>query len=228
MATLAEAAKQLGSNKVIMNSYVDYEMGKQTWFFSPNPNLDGATSKPRDFKPKKWNNLSVRQKMTIATLAGFGVEGKGININNKSHSLKLVEGYNKWQDNLYSVFWSDGGGKKWLCNVFVGDAIYLFNGTSFASGNKHYYSPNQIYYNHSPLKKRESYKDVEIGDIVLFGETHMEIITDIEHNWIADDGFCSIGAGRPNKSEMGIEKCDGFFSDNTREIDNRNHSYYYL
>ncbi len=102
-----------------------------------------------------------------------------------------------WRSDLYSVFWSDvSNGKRWLCNVFVGDAIYLYNRKNFTSGNNHYYDPSQIYMGKSFLRKRNSYKDVQKGDIVVFGSSHVEIIIDIENNWIDDNGFCSIGAGR--------------------------------
>ena len=60
------------------------------------------------------------------------------------------------------------GGKLWLCNVFVGDAIYLYNGKNFTSENNHYYDPSQIYMGKSFLRKRNSYKDVKAGDICGF------------------------------------------------------------
>ena len=124
-------------------------------------------------------------------------------------------------------------GKLWLCNVFVGDAIYLYDGRNFTSGNDHYYDPSQIYMGKSFLRKRKSYKDVEAGDIVVFGTSHVEIITSVQNNWILDDGFCSIGAGRGGSGEsgrdnMGKVKCDGFFSGITRELDNSDNSYYSL
>ena len=75
--------------------------------------------------------------------------------------------------------------KHWLCNVFVGDAIYLYNGRNFTSGNNHYYDPSQIYMGQSFLRKRSSYKDAQAGDIVVsrnfLGEwSHVEIITSIK------------------------------------------------
>jgi hypothetical protein len=120
--------------------------------------------------------------------------------------------------------------------VFVGDAIYLCNRSSFTSANQHYYDPRQIYRGQSPLKKRRNYKDVEVGDIVVFGDYHMEIITQLRKNyWIADDGFCSIGAGRAdnptNKEGDGKPRCDTAFSfalGDTREIGDKNNSYYYI
>ncbi|GFD75426.1 hypothetical protein KUL113_48460 [Tenacibaculum sp. KUL113] len=69
---LAEIAKQLATNKEIMDSYWKYHERKQNCFFSPNPNLDGATRRPMfpsliDWKKlksserkRKWNNLSMK------------------------------------------------------------------------------------------------------------------------------------------------------------------------
>ncbi|WP_422092011.1 hypothetical protein [Tenacibaculum ovolyticum] len=140
---------------------------------------------------------------------------------------------NGWRSDLYSVFWSDtSDGKRWLCNVFVGDAIYMNNRKNFTSGNNHYYDPSQIYMGKSSLRKRNNYKDVEAGDICVFGTHHVEIITSIQKNLIADDGFCSIGAGRGVNPETidgdGNIKCDSFFSIGTRELENNNNTYFYI
>lgn len=43
---LVEAAKRLGADKEIMDSYWAYHEREQNWFFSPNPQLEGAASKP--------------------------------------------------------------------------------------------------------------------------------------------------------------------------------------
>ena len=60
----------------------------------------------------------------------------------------------------------------------------------------------------SSLKKRNSYKEVQGGDIVVFGEQHVEIITSIENHLIADNGFCSIGAGRGERGSDGMVNLD--------------------
>ena len=250
---LAAAAKRLGSDTVIMDSYWKYYGREQNWFFSPNLNLDNAASRPYSFptqesweklKPKereaKWQRLSSRQRMTISALAGFGYQGKGINLDNSHHFAKLREGYKKWRPDLYSVFWSDErNGNRWLCNVFVGDAIYLCNKRSFTAGNKHYFAPRQIYSGQSFLRKRSRYKDVQIGDIIVFGTYHVEIITQLKKDyWIADDGFCSIGAGRAIHPEAiqgdgdGKPRCDTFYESSiisdSRELGDRRNSYYHL
>jgi hypothetical protein len=178
---LAEAAKRLGSDTVIMDSYWKYHEREQNWFFSPNWSLDNAQKRPSSFptegdwaqlkskeRQDKWDDFSSKQRMTISSLAGFGYEGRGINLDNSNHFSRLREGYKKWRSDLFSVFWSDDSiGNGWLCNVFVGDAIYLYNKKSFTSANQHYFDPKQIYAGHSTLNKRRNVKDVQVGDIVV-------------------------------------------------------------
>lgn len=242
---LVEAAKKLGSDKEIMDSYWRYHEGEQNWFFSPNPNLKSATPKPHNFpssdswkkktqeeRKQVWNHkLSSNQRMTISELAGFGWEGRGINLNSSAHFTRLTQGLMNWRSDLYSVFWGKGNdGKMWLCNVFVGDAIYLCAKKNFTTEGRHYFDPKQIYLGKSFLRKIDSYKNVKAGDICVFGMGHVEIITKIQpKEYIKDDGFCSIGAGRGgNRGDMGLIKCDSFFSLGTRELDNNKHTYFKL
>ena len=233
---LVKAARQLGADTAVMSSYWKYHTREQNWFFSPNPYLESATRRPALFPDKSsWDNLSPNQRMTISALAGFDYKATGINLDNSSHLLRLRAGYEQWRPDLYSIFWSDNGiGKRWLCNVFVGDAIYRYNGKSFTSGNNHYYDPKQTSLGRSLLHKRSSYKAVEAGDIVVFGTHHMEIITEIRKHWLADDGFCSIGAGRGENPEEqggdGKERCDLTYSrrNEVRELENPDNSYFYF
>ncbi|MCG8698600.1 MAG: hypothetical protein MI922_11140 [Bacteroidales bacterium] len=297
---LADAAKRLGADDTIMHSYWEYHERRQNWFFSPNPNLASATRRPSPLpkletwkkltskeRLQEWKRYSMKQRMTISTLAGFGPEGRRINLDSTNHYSRLQQGLSKWRHDLYSVFWSDNGkGKLWLCNVFVGDAIYMYNRSSFTSSNDHYYDPEQIslvvrsqntisYFNFlfplccvkvfrrsygyacklclalrkkkskifetlfherttgkSNLNKRNSYKEVRVGDIVVIDRTHVEIVTQVNYNWFYDHGFCSIGAGRaahPNHSGGdGTEKCDYFGADEQRELENKNNTFYYL
>ena len=252
---LAEAAKRLGSDTVIMDSYWKYHEREQNWFFSPNWHLDNATKRPASFpsegdwaklkskeRQDKWDNFSSKQRMTICSLVGFGYEGRGINLDNSHHFSRLRAGYNKWRSDLYSVFWSDDNvGKRWLRNVFVGDAIYLYNKKSFTSANQHYFDPRQIYLRQSTLTKRRNVEEVQVGDIVVFGTHHVEIITELRKNQVifagfkSDDGFCSIGAGRGysrtdrNNIGDGKQKCDSAFTPSEdRELGNSEHSYFYL
>lgn len=229
---LADAAIRLGNNRKIMQSYWDFHTRKQNWFFSPNPNLAQATKKPPSFKGwKSWDTYTSKQKSTLAVLAGFHYNAKGIQRKNL-HLSRLNLAFSKWEDRLYSVFWGNLSSHKiWLCNVFVGDAIYLYNKTNFTSSNKHYYDPRQILNGQTSLIKRNSYKEVAPGDIVVIGTGHVEIITSRVNHFIADTGFCSIGAGRGNNEEgsgNGQIKCDGFLFNATRELDNDNNTYFHL
>lgn len=229
---LENAAMQLGENKTIMNSYWHFHKRQQNWFFSPNPKLAGATRKPNAFSSwKHWDGLSSTQKSTLATLGGFHYTASNV-IRNNSHLARLKKAYSNWDSRLYSIFWSNTSAYKiWLCNVFVGDSIYLYNKRSFTSANRHYYDPRQILSGQTSLKKRNSYKEVQPGDIVVIGTGHVEIITSLVSHIFADDGFCSIGAGRGNDRQgtgNGQIKCDQAFSSSTRELDNDYNTYYYL
>ncbi|WP_299431378.1 hypothetical protein [uncultured Aquimarina sp.] len=124
-----------------------------------------------------------------------------------------------------------GSHKIWLCNVFVGDAIYAYSKRSFTSVNRHYYDPRQIINEQSTLKKRANYREVEPGDIVVFGKSHVEIITSITKHVFSDDGFCSIGAGRGQRGSSGdgTIRCDSALSfSESRELENDNNTYFYL
>ena len=63
------------------------------------------------------------------------------------------------------------------------------------------------------------------GAIVVFGTSHMEIVTSRERNKYLDDGFCSIGAGRGTRSSTGTVRCDNIWGDK-REIENKNNHFY--
>ncbi|MCG8699425.1 MAG: hypothetical protein MI922_15320 [Bacteroidales bacterium] len=117
---LAEAAKRLGVDDTVMHSYWEYHERRQNWFFSPNPNLESATRRPSSLpkletwkklnskqRIQEWNRYSTKQRMTISTLAGFGYEAKGINLNRTNHYSRLQQALNQWRHDLCSVFWSN-------------------------------------------------------------------------------------------------------------------------
>jgi len=239
--SLAEAAIKLAGKKAIMDSYYAYNkiLNGQNWFFSPNPKLDNATVRPKSFpttsdklKQVWWADFTLGQRMTISTIAGFGHEGKNINFDNKIQFSKLKRAWQLWPEDLYSIFWQGGEGL-WLCNVFVGDAIYLHDKNfNFMLNNNHYYTPSQIYNGKSPLKIRTSDKDVQVGDIVVFNNDygegeHVEIITKIQRNHMCDDGFCSIGVGRGGtRRDTGSIRCDdSWASEDKREFNHKNTFY---
>lgn len=228
---LADAAKKLGSDKLVMNSYWNVQTRKQSWFFSPNPKLKSATKKPSRFTDwDDWDNLSSNQKRTLACLSGFKQDATNI-IRRDSDLSKLKSGYSKWRNDLYSVFWGNNSSGTWTCNIFIGDAIFLAHGKSITGGNGHYYDPRQIKSGNGPFKARKTIDEVKIGDIVVMhGGSHVEIVTKFKNYLIADKGFCSYGAGRGSEGQMGTEKCDSsdIFGSEDREIKNTKNTYHYL
>jgi hypothetical protein len=61
---LADAADSLAANSLVMDYYSHFESGKYHFFFSPNPHLELATKKPKQFSSwDDWDNiLSQNQK----------------------------------------------------------------------------------------------------------------------------------------------------------------------
>ncbi len=225
---LADAAIKLGSDTLVMSSYWNMQTEKQSWFFSPNPDLKSATKRPSVFTSwGDWDKASSNQKKTLATMAGFKQDATNV-IRRDADLIKLKSAYSKWRSDLFSVFW----GKQYTCNIFVGDAIFLAYGrmVNAINVNGHYYDPNQIRSCIGPFKKRSKIEDVKLGDIVVMLDGHhVEIITKIQNYTFADKGFCSCGAGRAYEDEMGTEKCDSSFTlSETRELENYQNTFYYI
>lgn len=228
-SNLAEAAEYLGNQNIIMESYWNFQNGIYHWFFSPNKNLNGAYNKPSEFETwKDWDNFNSPIKKTIGNLAGYNADVT--NVPNTVEGLKKLKvAYKKWNNNLYSIHWSSNYGGSWMCNVFVGDSIYLYLKKSITNTNKHYFDPKQIQDGQSPFKPIKA-EEAKRGTIVLMlSGIHMEIITSLKDYWFADKGFCSIGAGRGIKSETGTIKCDSSTSsDENRHLNNPQNNYYSL
>lgn len=228
-SSLADAAEFLGNQNVVMKSYWDFQTSKYDWFFSPNPKLESATKKPKSFKNwKDWESFNSKIRKTIGNIAGFNKNVTDVQ-KNDTDLKKLISAYNSWKSTLYSIHWSnDNTGGSWMCNVFVGDAIYLFNNKSITNSKIHYYDPKEITSGKGPFKKVKP-QNVRRGVIVAFGTTHMEIVTSLKKFLIADDGFCSIGAGRSDENSTGSVRCDSTLNPfGTREIENDNNSYYLI
>lgn len=225
---LADAAENLASNSLIMDFYSHFENGVYGFFFSPNPNLNSATKRPLKFENwDNWDSLAPNQKRTLAVLGDFKEDATDI-IRNDTDLNKLIKAFNKWPSTLFTVFWQNEKFRGvWTCNIFIGDAIYLWKNKSITNKNRHYYGPSDIKANKGPFQKLNIDK-VKRGAIVVFGSTHTEIITSITNtSWFADDGFCSIGAGRGIRSATGTIRCDSSLTPSeTREIENSNNSYY--
>lgn len=226
---LADAAELLASNSLIMDYYSHFEEGTYGFFFSPNPSLKSATKRPLNFDNwDDWDELAPNQKRTLAVLGGFKEDATDI-IRNDTDLNRLKEAFGTWPSSLFSVFWQNEAFKGvWTCNIFVGDSIYLWKKRSVMSENRHYYDPSSIKAGKGPFIKLTA-KNAKRGAIVVFGDSHTEIITSLKTYMFADKGFCSIGAGRGNRSETGIIKCDSSLTPfETREIEASNNSYYTL
>lgn len=226
MEGLASAAEALAGISLVMDYYSHFEQGTYGFFFSPNGKLESATKRPTSFSTwEDWPNLAANQRKTLAVLGGFKEDTTNV-IKNDSDLKKLKAAYKKWPKELWSIWWANDYGGTWTCNIFVGDALYLWKKKSIVKDNRHYYAPSEISKGQGPFKKLAKDK-VERGAIVLFGTHHMEIVTSRNHNTFFDDDFCSIGAGRGSRSATGIEKCDDFSSE-TREVENSDNSFYTL
>lgn len=215
-----EATLKLAKDSFIMNSYKDFYNGKG-YFLTKNRHLLEATKRPSAFPERKgfessWRNLEQNQKRYLAFLAN--VDDRRISVNQYEVLKKAFE---KWNLQYYVVYYGADKGYD-ACNLFVGEAIY-WAGKDTSSNGK-YLSAKQISQGTGSFKLIEDKKNVEIGNIVAFGDTHVEIVTKINRgHWLYDDDFCSRGAGR-GSSDFGTEKCEGLLR--SREIDNENRRFF--
>ncbi len=209
------ATLELAKSDLMMNSYKDFYNGKG-YFLTKNKNLLGATKRPYAFPEKKgfesdWRKLEQNQRRYLAFLAN--VDERRISV----HQYEaLKKAFDKWKSAYFVVYY--GIDKGYACNLFVGEAIY-WAGKDTSSGGK-YLSAKQISQGIGSFKLIEDKKNVEIGNIVAFGSTHVEIVTKVNRDYYYfDDDFCSRGAGRGN-SDFGTERCEGL--SRSREINNEN------
>lgn len=221
---ILSAALKLGGDELVMQSYKKFQVGDWSWFFSKNPSLAGK--RENDFTLKTWDGwdtLNSEKRTVLLDLAGLPKNPT----RNTDNINKLVTASEKWRKELYAIFWGDGFDGVWTCNIFVGEAIY-WAGKDTSNDEGHYLSASQIHKNSSPfiaVKKG----DLVAGNIVTFHNGgHTEIVTKAPIKFVfADDGFCSIGAGRGDIETIGKESCDGSLTfSNDREIDNPNNAYH--
>jgi hypothetical protein len=212
---VADKAELLGKDKVTMESYEQFQSGTRGWFFSPNPGLAGAKERPS--KLASWQafknllNVGDKRAKVIADLAGLPDSRLS-----ETHWPTLKRTYDSWPADLYAIFQSSDTGGDYLCNVFVGDVLYLAGRTRMREGGK-YYSAAQLYKGGVvPRCEQVEQKHVSRGDIASWAFGHMEIVTKIirDKGYIWDtNAFCSRGAGRVS-GEQGVEKCE----DNQRQL----------
>ena len=221
--SIYSAAIQLGSNELIINSFKNFQDGRYKWFFSKNNNLVGKRSNDFVLKTwKGWDSLDSQKRVVLLNIAELPENPERTTENLE----KLIESSYKWKKNLYAIFWGSENAGAWTCNIFVGEAIYWAGKDTSINGK--YMTASSIHKNQSPFKKVQI-KDIVRGNIVTFNDGHhTEIITKISlKHFIADDGFCSIGAGRSDSDNIGEVICDGALtSSESREVNNKKNGYH--
>lgn len=226
---LVSAAEFLGGQDIIMRSYFKFQKNIYHWFFSPNPHLKSATAKPKKFNSwSDWNKFSTNVKKILGNIAGYNANVTNLGSADKDLK-KLINAYKYWNPNLYGIFWADKSGEgSYMCNIFVGDAIYLYTKKSMTNSNNHYFGPDELFAGKSPLRRIEPSEVGRNTIAVMLSGIHVEIITEIKTYVFETDGFCSIGAGRMTLEETGAIKCDNFEGVRTREVANDSNDYYVI
>ena len=182
-----DAAKELARDKLIIDSYTQYDRNRHLWVFTKNSDLYGITNKPkippRDSSPKslmRWKeDLTIAQTKIIKDLMGDG----NIEYSNFNSIIRALE---KWE-NFYCVQYF--GIEGFSCNLFVGETLFKA-GKRCMNGNRKYFSAKEIWEGNAAfgvVKKN----DVRPGDIAAIKQSHVEIVTEVSGN-----EFCAIGAGR--------------------------------
>jgi len=221
----ASAAETLGGARILMKFYYIYQKKYSKFFFSPNPNLDSVCKKPKYFESidSFFKDLTVKQRLTIAFISGYNKDGTDIG-NTNEDLKKLQRGYQIWPDNLYSYFWDiKVSNANFMCNVFVGDAAYIWKKLNLVNNNNHYVDPKEIIDNNKGYFIEIEDKLVTRGTIYASEGGHTEIITEVKGN-----EFCSIGAGRGTEAETGLKKCEWDYDDKKRLLSEEKYHYFLI
>ncbi|MCV6628298.1 MAG: hypothetical protein OIF50_00410 [Flavobacteriaceae bacterium] len=228
---LATNALELGKNGVILDSYWKYFQKKQTWFFSINPTLVGATNRPKFFEKREhWKLLNMYQRTILLDLASLSSNlAKKENLEDTFFEDLYFVYVNLWPYNLYAIFWDvPNSPGSYLSAAFIGDTIYKQNGKNFTNTKGHYIEAKEILSEHGPLSSLKEIDLVEIGDIVCFNKEHMEVITKITKHASSPHRFCSVGAGRGfspySNAADGEARCDSYIQ--SRELAHDGNQYF--
>lgn len=216
---LADKAEELARDMAIIDSYDNLFKG-YGFFLTTNDELKGFPipgefpASPRELMDKWLNKVHfvTPQRKYLLYLAQMDVKES---VTPQTYH-KLKNAYKEWNDKYSNYDVVDyGEDARWACNLFLGEALYRAGLTQM--DGKRYYSAAEVYKligNFVEVPKSE----VARGDIAAFGGTHLEIVTKVRKHSIADDGFCSRGAGR-GPSGNGEERCDyKFWFGDRREI----------
>lgn len=206
--TLAEKAKFIADNPILVKAYENFQDKIWGWWFSPNEKLAGAVSKPAGLTSwSDWDGLRWQQRQTMADLAIMNAGSLARNTNNLN---KLKQVLTQWPDNYYSVFQSGTTEETNTCNLFLGDALTLDGRTQLQANGK-YYSAQQIYQGQGGFREVPLFY-VSVGDIACWGP-HVEIVTKLNYS---DGTFCSRGGFR---KPIGGELCEEDQNNGRRKLD---------
>lgn len=210
--SLAEKAKVIADQPILVKSYENFKNRIWNWWFSPNSKLASATRKPQKLNNwEQWDNMDWRPRKVLLDLSRLPE-----NLTQNTSNLKqLQEALQDWPDNYFAVFWAvdDPNEDTNPCNLFLGDALTLDGREQITSINK-YYNAREVYQGYGKFRQI-SFFLVSVGDIAAWGN-HVEIVTKVNH---ADGDFCSrAGFHDP----IGHEICEKNRNDGLRKLDNPN------
>lgn len=206
--TLAEKAKIIADQPILVKAYENFQAKTWKWWFSPNNKLDGAVSQPAGLNNwSDWDNLRWQQRAVLADVAGLNANSLARTNNNLT---KLQNASTEWPDKYDAVFQSGTTEDTNTCNLFLGDALTL-DGRAQVRADGKYYSAQQIYKGDGGFREVNLFY-VSVGDIACWG-SHVEIVTKVD---FSDGTFCSRGGYR---RPIGGEICEADTSNGRRKLD---------
>jgi hypothetical protein len=207
--TLAEKAKTIADQPILVKAYEHFQAKTWKWWFSPNDKLNGAVSRPADLNSwSDWDNLRWQHHAILTDVAGLNANSLA---RNTSNLTKLEKALTEWPDNYYAVFQSGTTEDTNTCNLFLGDALTLDGRAQLRADGK-YYSAQQIYQGEGGFREITLFY-VSVGDVACWGG-HVEIVTGVNY---ADGTFCSRGGGRT--TPPGSELCEEVAKTGRRKLD---------
>jgi hypothetical protein len=205
--TLAEKAKIIADNTILVKAYGNFQDKTWGWWFSPNDKLAGAVPKPAGLNAwSDWDGFRWQQRQVLADLAGLSPNNLPHNATNLN---KLKQALTQWPDKFHAVFQSGTTEETNTCNLFLGDALTL-DGREQLQANGKYFSAQQIFQGQGNFREIPVFY-VSPGDIACWGP-HVEIVTKVNY---PDGTFCSRGGFR---RPIGSEVCEDDRGDGQRKL----------
>ena len=208
--TLADKAKVIADQQVVVNAYEQFQNRVWGWWLSPNSKLTGAATKPASLANwTEWDGLAWQQRQALGDLAQLNpstLQRQPANLN------KLQTALRSWPANYFAIYQSTRSATEDTntCNLFVGDALTL-DGRARLNAQGKYYSAEDIYAGKGNFRQVRV-ESVSRGDIAAWGG-HVEIITSVD---AANKIFCSRGGYH---FPVGEERCEAARHDNQRRLD---------